>query len=78
MPLTVEELITSAGAPPRGFWEDDLEMGLEHIVNGVNRDGYLDDWIRRRTGRQVDMLHAALDLDGDGSTRRKKKHPEIF
>jgi hypothetical protein len=49
MPLTVEEFVDSTGAPPREFWENDLEMGLEHIVNGASRDGYLDDWVRRRS-----------------------------
>ena len=70
---TVEELIESTGAPPREFWEDDLEMGIEHVIGWMNQDGYLEDWIGRRTGRQVSLLHAALDLGGDGSTRRKKE-----
>jgi hypothetical protein len=65
--------LTPTGAPPREFWEDDLETGVDHIHGLMSRNGHVDDWIRRRTGRQIDMLHRALGLDGNGSTQRKKE-----
>jgi len=68
--------MTTATAIPSTFWNDDLEMHLDHVMQKVNEDGFLDDWIAKRTGRQLTMLCDALGLDGDGSTRKKRAEIE--
>ena len=67
----VEGTLRSEG-PRRTFWENDLEMALEPVLERAGRDGFRDEWVRRRTGRQVDVLCMSLGLDGTGSVRRKK------
>lgn len=62
----------AAGVPPPKFWEDDLELPREHILRQIERDGYLDTWINKRTGRQLAILQQALGIDGEASTRKLK------
>lgn len=61
-----------AGVPPPKFWEDDLELPREHILRQLERDGYFDAWVKKRTGRQLAILRDALRIDGDASTRKLK------
>ena len=43
--------LEGSGAPAREFWESDLEMALDHILEQSGQDGFIDEWIGRRTGR---------------------------
>lgn len=72
MTQTFAEVMERLGAPPPAFWENDLEMGLEHFFARSRRDGFMDEWVSRRTGRQVNVLCMNLGLDGAGSVRSKK------
>lgn len=42
--------LEGSGAPAREFWESDLEMALDHILEQSGQDGFIDEWIGRRTG----------------------------
>jgi len=55
--------LEGSGAPAREFWESDLEMALDHILVQSGQDGFIDEWIGRRTGRQIGQFD-----------RRKKMH----
>lgn len=62
-----------SGVPVRTFWEDGLEMALDPVLQPVvEGNGFLDEWLRRRTGRQVSMLGRILGTNGDGSVQRRK------
>lgn len=67
------ESVLRAEAPPREFWESDLEMALDLVLARTEQDGFRDEWVSRRTGRQADVLCLNLGLDGTGSARRKKE-----
>jgi len=68
----VEEKQELAG-PPRAFWEDDLELGMEDALALAQTPGFMKDWIVRRTGRQLDVLFDCLGLAANQSARRKKQ-----
>jgi len=59
--------------PDKTFWEDDLEMGFDHILTAARQEGYVDGWIDKRNGREVGIILTALGIDDAGSTRRKKE-----
>lgn len=59
-------------APPKEFWEDDLEIPMEHVLRTVNDDGFRDEWVGSRTGRQLTVLCDTLGIDGGASTRKKR------
>ena len=71
MQFTVDSL-AEAGSAAREFWEDDLEMALEPILTSVRENGAMDEWVDKRTGRQVDVLCANLGLGVNSSVREKK------
>jgi len=58
---------------PREFWEDDLEISLDHEMRRVTAEGYLDAWLRHRTGRQLTVLCQTLEIDGGDSTQKQRK-----
>ena len=66
------ESLEEEGSAAREFWEDDLEMSFERVLLDVRRNGSVDEWIGRRTGRQINILCANLGIDGSGSVRQKK------
>lgn len=73
--MTPQELMNElerSGIPKRGFWENDLEMALEPVIQSATEDGFLLDWLGKRPGHQISMLCRALDIDEDGSVRKKK------
>lgn len=56
--------------PPERFWTHDLELHVEHVRRHMDSDG-LDDWVSKRTGRQLAILCDAFRLDGT-STQKKR------
>ncbi|MDP8241340.1 MAG: hypothetical protein P9X24_19810 [Candidatus Hatepunaea meridiana] len=72
MTQTFDLAIEPLGEPPLTFWENDLEMGLEDFFARSRQDGFVADWVNRRTGRQVNLLCMNLGLDGTGSVQYKK------
>jgi hypothetical protein len=67
-----EAAVFEDSGPSKEFWEDDLEFGLEPILAAVQQNGHVQEWIDRRTGRQLGILCTALGVPGDGSTRKKR------
>jgi len=59
--------------PPEEFWENDLEMATERLRGKAAEDGFLDEWVGARTGRQAGVLCRNLGLGGTGSTRTQKE-----
>jgi hypothetical protein len=72
MAQDIKKTLEEAGAPAREFWENDLEMALENTFMRSGQDGFMNDWIGRRTGRQINVLCANLGIDGTDSIRQKK------
>jgi len=72
MTRDIMKTLEESGAPAREFWENDLEMALEHVLVRSSQDGFIDEWIGRRTGRQISVLCANLGVDGTGSVRQRK------
>ena len=64
--------LEEAGSAAREFWEDDLETALEPLLARARRNVAMDEWIGKRTGRQVNVLCANLGTDGTVSVREKK------
>lgn len=68
--------------PDKSFWECDLEIGYDTVVNKTRQDGFWDDWIKKRSGRQVEVLRTSLGLTGDSPVRGRKgdlhsRHDEL-
>lgn len=72
MTQDIIKALEEAGAPAREFWENDLEMALENTFIRSCQDGFMNEWIGRRTGRQINVLCANLGIDGTDSVRQKK------
>ena len=70
--------LEGSGAPARDFWESDLEMALDHILEQSGQDGFIDEWIGRRTGRQISVLCNNIGIDGASSVRQKKDALRTF
>lgn len=58
--------------PDRAFWENDLEIGHDAALGRAGQDGFWDEWIQKRTGRQIEMICTALGLSGNGRVRERK------
>jgi hypothetical protein len=72
MTQDITKSLEEVGAPAREFWENDLEMALENTFIRSGQDGFMNEWIGRRTGRQINVLCANLGIDGTSSVRQKK------
>lgn len=72
MPTKETTAVTARTSPPSEFWEDDLEMPLDHVLRTVNDDGFRNEWVEKRTGRQLTVLCNALGVDHAASTRKKR------
>jgi hypothetical protein len=59
----------SNGSPPREFWEDDLEMSIEHVLAEADSDEFMGNWLDKRTGPQVRMLRHLIHLAPDVSVQ---------
>lgn len=59
--------------PPRVFWENDLEMGVDYLLAPTRKDGHWSGWLAARTGRQLDILCKALGVDSTGSIQEKRE-----
>lgn len=57
-------------SPSERFWTDDLEIHIRHVQQELSSD-ILDEWVNKRTGRQLGVLAAAFGLRG--MTKRKEK-----
>ena len=73
MTQTFDSAMGHLSEPPSAFWENDLEMGLEDFFARSRQDDFIDDWINRCTGRQLNVLCVNLGLDGTGSVQSKKE-----
>lgn len=58
--------------PPAHFWTDDLEIHSSHLLHSTDPQ-VLDGWIRRRTGRQLEILASAVGLNGVARRKRKEE-----
>ena len=57
------EKLESIGAPLPEFWENDLEVGVEHALIRTEQNGFVDGWIDQLTGRQIDILCNNLRIE---------------
>jgi hypothetical protein len=73
MSHAVVEKKQELAGPPRAFWEDDLELGMENALALAQAPGFMEDWIGHRTGRQLNVLFGCLGLETNQSARRKKQ-----
>ena len=61
----------SLKSPPAQFWTDDLEIHSRYVLQRPTPE-VLDEWVNRRTGRQLDMLATAVGLNGVAKRKRKE------
>jgi len=78
MTHTIDSAVEHSDEPTSAFWENDLEMGLDDFLARSKQDGFMDDWISHRTGRQVNALCINLSLDSTGSVQRKKERLQSY
>ncbi len=60
------------------FWENELEMGLEPILPVIKEPGYMEAWLSRLTGRQVNVLRSIIGASGKASARKGKDDLRSF
>lgn len=61
--------LESLGVPGPDFWEDDLEMVLEPVLQRIEESGSPTEWVAKRTGYQLQVLARQVGVDGERSTR---------
>jgi hypothetical protein len=59
--------------PPVEFWEDAIEFPVRRVIESAQSPGYMDDWIRHRSPRQVAMLRHLLGLPAASPLRERKE-----
>ncbi|MCA9055119.1 MAG: hypothetical protein KDA75_14860, partial [Planctomycetaceae bacterium] len=69
----IDAVLSEVGAPARDYWENDLEISVDAIARLASDRELMDDWIGKRAGRQVDILHRNLGMNGNGSVKSRKK-----
>lgn len=57
-------LLEQAGAPPREFWENELEIPAAQIIAEAVRPGVLARWVAARGNRQLALLRRLLSFGG--------------
>ena len=72
MTQDIVKSLEKAGAPARDFWENDLEMAIANVLARSSEDGFLDEWIKKRNGRQLSVLCENLGFDDEISVRQRK------
>ncbi|MEG3637683.1 hypothetical protein [Magnetococcus sp. PR-3] len=53
---TIEEVLERAAAPTVEFWDNELEIGLQHILPELESKQSMAAWVDKLTGRQLAML----------------------
>ena len=77
MPHTTSKPMAGANAsPPEEFWENELEMSTHFALRDLESVGARKEWIKKRTGRQVEILRRALCMEDLGSVRKNKAYLE--
>lgn len=71
--VDIAATLARVGAPPPEFWENDLEMGLGHLLPELERDETRKEWIGRLSGRQMEMICAGLDLPVEERVRDRRE-----
>lgn len=64
-------------APPKEFWEEELEVNVQAGWDNLHDDEKKRAWIGRLTGRQIEVLRRALCLSDLGSVRKNKSSLEV-
>ena len=72
MMQTFLEQMEQAGAPPLAFWENDLEIGLGHIIPQLEESSEMEAWTSRLTGRQINILCESLGIACNETLKTKK------
>jgi len=73
MKRALSEALVAAGAPPSEFWENELEMGLEHVCAMLQEEDRMTAWVDKRKGNQAKVLLKSLGIPPGASTRKNKE-----
>ena len=68
-----DAVLSEVGAPGRDYWEKELEVGVDAVARSAADRKFMEDWIDKRAGRQIDILRQNLRMNGDGSVVSRKK-----
>ena len=71
-PNEFTERLQEVGAPERRFWESELEIGYDHALRPAMDEGFMNEWLDRRSGRQINMLTRGMGQRSPGSVRAQK------
>jgi hypothetical protein len=72
---TFMDALQEADAPPPEFWDNELEMGLQHILPGLTAEGANEELIGKLNGRQLGML---CDCTGISSGHRPRERRDAL
>jgi len=68
-----DAILSAVDAPARDYWENELEVGVDPIARSASDEEFLDNWIGKRGGRQIEILCRNLGMNGEGSVGPRKK-----
>jgi hypothetical protein len=83
--MTPQELTTrkpqAVSAPidghTREYWTNELEVPYDQVLDRAAQAGFIDAWLQKKNGRQIDVLRWALGVNGDpGKLKQKKQSVE--
>jgi hypothetical protein len=72
-PEETDQALSQLGAPARDFWENELEIGVDGVARSAADSEFMEEWIGKRAGRQVEILRRNFGMNGSSSVREKKK-----
>lgn len=71
----ITEALEQAEAPPPEFWDNELEMGLQHLQPALASDESGQEWVAKLNGRQLEMLCDCLGVDS--GEKPKERHEAL-
>jgi len=55
-------LLVQSGAPPREFWENELEMSIDPVLAKAAEPGFIERWLAGRHSPEFLVLHRLIDV----------------
>lgn len=75
--LEARGLAAEVDGHTRDFWANELEVPYDQVLERAIQPGFMEAWLEKKNGRQVDVLRRTLGIDGAASGRLKEMKKQL-
>ena len=68
-----DDVATETNGDLREFWINELEVAYDQVLEQAIQSGFMDEWLEKHNGRQIDILRINLGMTGAKTGRGKLK-----